>query len=178
MGLFDVFKKKEESRGELTLENLQTGDLLEYFLKTWEVKKVYEYDWGNNEFTREYALDSGDDQVNLHISNDNPPVCSVSRKVSIVSVDNNLKAHIIKFDEPPQKVDYDGKSYYRQEEGQGYSREEGEGDDEWSEFVSWELVDDSGEHFISLERYGETDVDAYAGQYAKPFEFSNFLPRS
>ncbi|MEO1099612.1 MAG: hypothetical protein AAFX57_17950, partial [Bacteroidota bacterium] len=62
MGLFDFFKKKEKEP-EYDVTNLKVSDLdhgfiLEYDLKTWEVKEVYEYDWGNNNFSQEYMFHS------------------------------------------------------------------------------------------------------------------------
>jgi len=44
MGIFNFFKKdKPESIVDFTVNDLKKGYILDYFLKTWEVKNVYIY---------------------------------------------------------------------------------------------------------------------------------------
>ena len=71
MGLFNFRKKKNSGPdydpNNIKITDLQAGFLLDYDLKTWKLTEMYEYDWGNSYFTREFLLDAGDDQVYLHV---------------------------------------------------------------------------------------------------------------
>lgn len=173
MGLFDFFTKKEEPKAERTLQNLQKGDIIDYYLKSWEVKSVGEYDWGNNIFSKEYELDAGDEQIFLHVTENMK--CSVTKEVPIATINSDLKNRIIDTDEPQREFSYNGVIYSLFESGQGYYSEEG--DDE-SAFVSWDFTDKQEKHLVSISRWGEMDLVAFAGTFVKPLEFSNIIPKS
>ena len=65
MGIFDLFKKKEKAPKydvtNLKVTDLDQGFIFDYDMKSWVVKEVYEYDWGSNNFSHEYKVDSGDE---------------------------------------------------------------------------------------------------------------------
>lgn len=173
MGLFDFFTKKDEPQAERTLLSLKKGDILDYYLKSWEVKSVGEYDWGNNIFSKEYELDSGDEQVFLHVTENMK--CSVTKEVPIATVNSDIKNRIVDTDEPQREFSYKGVIYALFESGQGYYTED---DDDGSEFVSWDFTDSEEKHLLSISRWGEMDIVAFAGEFVKAIEFSNIIPKS
>ena len=168
-------KEDEPSYFDLKLTDLKMGFLVDYDMKSWEVTGVYEYDWGNNFFTKEYRLNSGDDLIFVHLEDDDELSISVSRKEKVMKMGADVKPLIIKTDNPPNRIYYNNKNYFLAEDSQGYFREVGSED--WSEFVSWEFTNEDETEFINLERWSESDIEGSVGRYAQEFEFSNFLPR-
>lgn len=176
MGLFDFFKKKEEIKIDYTLNDMKKGFLVDYFLKTWEVKEVYIYDWGNNFYSREYLIDSGDEKCYLHVEKEGASFkCSLSKKANLTEIDANIRSSIISNDEPPMSVILNGKKYNRISESLAESTEEGS--DEWSKLVNWMYMDESENDFISVDRWGEQEIEGAVGKYVSVNEFSNILPR-
>lgn len=178
MGLFsNLFGKKEEgpSYDEINIHNLETGYLLEFDLKVWEVKNVYEYDWGNNFFTVEYQLDNGEEVINLHVEEDDELELSVSRAKNVNAIDPNLRTHIVDSDTAPKQIVYDGKTYYLDDESPAGFRNLNEST--WHDFVNYDYVTEDEKHFINIEQWAEGKVQAAVGTYHKEFEFSNFLAR-
>ena len=173
MGLFDFFKK-EEPQLERTLLTMKKGDIVDYFLKSWEVKSVGEYDWGNNIFSKEYELDSGDEQLFLHVTEDMK--CSVTKEIAIGKLHPDLKNRIVDHDEPQREFAYDGVIYAMSESGQGIFTEDG--DEHGSRYVSWDFTDREEKKLVSISRWGEMDISAFAGEFVNPIEFSNIIPKS
>jgi len=118
MGIFDFFKKKEEPKlsEELTLKDLQKGDFVDYFMKSWKVEEVTEYDWGNNIFSREFKLNAGDEIIYIEIDEEEDDTVSISRDVKMSKIQKGLKQHIIEKDEPPKELEYEGSIYFFSEE--------------------------------------------------------------
>ena len=175
MGLLDFFGKKKAVKVDYNLAELNVGFIVEYFMKTWEVKKVYHYDWGNNFDSIEYLLDAGDEKCYLSVEDDDGIVCMISKKVEMSAIDANLVAQIVKQDDAPQQLVYENKTYHRKSSGQGYCGENDDSKENWSKFVNW--VYESGEEFISIDRWAEEEFSAVQGSYVKEFEFSNILPK-
>lgn len=176
MGIFDFFKKnKEEVKVSYNLNELKKGFLVDYFLKTWEVKKVYTYDWGNNFISNEYFLDAGNESMYLSVEDDDKLICSIWNKIGIEEISSSLANSITKNDEAPDRVDYKGKTYYRNESSMGLCYEDD--DENGSELVNWMYVEPTSKDLLSIDRWGEEEYGAATGKYVKEIEFSNILPR-
>lgn len=181
MGLFDFLKKKTEKTFtpvSLTVENMQKGWVLEYDMKNWVVSEVYEYDWGNNNFSVEYKIDSGNETYFLSVEKDDHTILSLTRKVKIRAIDENLPDHIKQNETPPKKLVYNGVTYFMETERPGYFRNvanESNGD-EWEEFIAWEYEDETGQKVLTIEQWGEHDFDAAAGVIIPEHQISNILP--
>lgn len=175
MGLFSFLKKdKEDVNYDFTLNDLKKGFMLDYFLQTWEVKKVYLYDWGNQCFAREYLLDSGTETLYLYVEEDDGLDCSVWHKISLDQIQPNLFQAIVSEDNAPYQISYKNKLYTKTESGQGYSSVEGESGE--SELVYYSYKNQEGE-LISVNRTGEESFDVSHGHAVSDIEFSNILPR-
>lgn len=176
MGIFDFFKKKKEPQKlseDLTLKDLEKGDYVDYFMKSWKVDEVTEYDWGNNIFSREFKLNAGDEIIYIEIDEEEDETVSISRDEKMSKIQKGLKQYIIENDEPPKDLEYNGTKYYFAEENLGECYEPGSSD--VSKLVNWTFNDEDEEHFISLDRWDETDIEASVGEYAKIIEFSNII---
>lgn len=176
MGLFDFLKKKKaDVKINYTLNDLEKGYLVDYFMKTWEVKRVYTYDWGNNFISKEYFIDAGNERSYLSVEDDDELICSLWSKIAIEEVNANLVNLITKDDEAPDRLDFKGKTYYRKESSMGMCYQDD--NEEGSELVNWMYVEPTTKELLSIDRWGEEEYGAAIGKYVKEFEFSNILPR-
>jgi len=180
MGLFDFFKKKEKNTYDptnITLMDLQKGFVLEYDLKTWVVQEVYEYDWGDNYFSREYKMDSGDDTFFLHVEKDDELFLTITKKIKVTMIDEDLPEYLEEHEKAPKKIHYKNKTYYLDgNENPGYFKDLSDPKKDWVEFISWDYYDENDDEYIGIEQWGEREFEASAGQVVKEFEFSNILP--
>jgi hypothetical protein len=180
MGLFDFLKKKEPELdydpNNLKLVDLRAGFLIDFDMKTWRVNEMYEYDWGNSYFTREYLLDSGDDQVYLHIDPNDGMFLTISKNIKVRAVDQDLPEYIMEHKHAPKKLIYEGSEYFLEKETPGYFSDQPQFDDTWAELISWEYYDKDNKFILSVEQWGENDFTAAKGRILKEFEFSNIIP--
>ena len=172
MGLFDFFKKEKEIK-DLTVKNLDKGCILSYDLKTWEVDDVTDYDWGNNRFTHEYTIKNGVESVYLHLTEESELKLDVSADVKLSALGSTFKRTIIDTDSPLNQIVFEGEEYVLTDEFMGTCTSRGE--DDWSEFVNWIFHNKDETKYVSVNRWGETDMNAVQGKYVKEFEFSDFL---
>lgn len=180
MGLFDnFFKKKEEEphydSTDIRVQDLDVGFVFDYDLTTWEVKAIYEYDWGDNFFTREYKINNGTDTLFLSLEEDDELILSVSRKIKIRKLGDDVAEELMTNQKPPAKFVYEGKTYILEEESPGYFHDIERGDS-WEEFMAWDYEDDDAEYIVTIEQWGEKEFEASSGKYIKEFEISNILP--
>lgn len=177
MGLFDFFKKKEPDYDptNLTVRDLKPGFLFEYDLKTWIIREEYQYDWGDNYFTREFKIDAGAESAYLHIDANDEIFITLTNKVRIRSVRDDIPEVIKEKDRPPKKLEYKGKTFYLEGTNPGYFNQNPK-KDVWAELISWDYYDEKGEKTIAIEQWGEDEFEAAYGDVVKEFEISNILP--
>ena len=179
MGIFDVFKKDKGPDYDPTnikITDVHPGFILDYDLKTWEVKEEYQYDWGNNYFTREFKLEEVDDLIYLYIDDNDELDVSVSRKVKIRALGEDIPEHIVKHQEAPKKILYEGMEFFLDKESPGYFSDDPKNEDSWTELISWDYYDKTEEFIVSIQQWGDKEFDAAYGKVVKPFEFSNIIP--
>ena len=180
MGIFDIFKKKNEPTYDVT--DMRVGDLdknfiFDYDLSSWMVTTVYEYDWGDNFFTKEFRIESDNDTAFLSVEIDDEISLSISKKERLTQIGVDLPTYIMANNEPPSKIDFQGKSYFLEEESPGYCNDWSNKKDNWVEFISWDYLDKSGEYILSIERWDERKFEASHGKVIKEFEISNIVPQ-
>ncbi len=180
MGLFD-FLKKNGGRpyydpNNVKITDLSTGWLLDYDLKSWRVNEMYEYDWGNSYFTREFLLDSGDDQVYLHVDPNDGMFLTITKNIKVRSIDPGLPEYIIDHQKTPPKLVYENIEYLLEKETPGYFSDQPKYKDSWAELISWEFYDKDSKFILSVEQWGENDFTASQGKIVKEFEISNIIP--
>lgn len=177
-GWFNKKKKEEEDEPlydptNIQLNQLKKGSFIDYDFKTWEVREVYEYDWGDDFFTDEYKLSTAEDTVFLHVEEDDGLECTLTRKINIHDIDGDIPDHILENETPPMKVTYQGETFYRKGEGVGYFRNTD--NDNWYELVSWSYYDKEGKKILAIEQWGEEEFEAAYGIIANEYEFSNII---
>ncbi len=172
---FNFFKKKklDYDPTNMQITDLKKGFLVEYDLKTWEVTREYQYDWGDNFFTREVQLRCHDEIRYLHFEVDDELVLTLTRKIGVPELSPDVISHVAEKEVPPKTLEFEGRTYRRQSENPGYFQEAGKKD--WQEFISWDYKGKDGE-VLSVEQWGEESFDAGAGKIVQDYEFSNILP--
>lgn len=179
MGLFDKLFQKKESHYDSTnirVHDLDVGFVFDYDLSTWEVQGIYEYDWGNNYFTREFKINNGSDTRYLSLEEDDELCLSVSKKIKVRVLGEHVMDDLMNREKPPGKIHYEGTEYFLEKEAPGYFHDIAKGKDDWEEFISWNFEDDAEKQIITIEQWGEKDFEASIGKNIDEFEISNILP--
>ena len=180
MGLFDFLKKKEEEPKydvtNLQVTDLDKGFIFDYDMKSWEVKEVYEYDWGDNNFSYEYKIDSGDDVMYLSIEDQGDLAMSLSKSIKIRVLGEGIVEEIVKNQKPPDRLVYENETYYLDTDSAGYFNDKTKGTDDWEELIAWEYYNKEEDKIISITQWDERNFDAAAGIVIKEFEISNIIP--
>jgi len=158
----------------LTLSGLKVGYLVDFDMKTWEVKSYAAYDFDGDR-VEEWELDSGADRFFLERFEDDEVEWIVSRKVSLSDVAEGIRKHIIEHDDPPEILTFTGQRFIAEGSGAGYYYKDGEGAGD--QLIYWDYEDSSGENIICIEQWGEDEFEASVGKYVEEYEFTNILPR-
>ena len=100
-----LFGKKDEQAAldplrDLTLSNLKVGYLVDYDLKTWEVKSQSSYALADTE-SQEWELDAGDDSCFLEREEDDAVEWNISRKIDFSALGQGVRTHVRQHDDPP-----------------------------------------------------------------------------
>ena len=179
MGLFDLFKKNKPHYDitNIRVQDLDIGFVFDYNLEPWEVKALYEYDWGDNFFSREFKITNGSQTLFLAMEEDDELTLSISEKIKVGNLGANISQLLFNTQEPPNQINYKGVSYSLTKQAPGYFHDISAGD-KWEEFNSWEFEDQTGENVLIIEQWGEREFEASVGKYISEFEISNILPSS
>ncbi len=174
----NLFGKKEEPKPfSRTVLDLDQGFIFEYDLSTWEVQAVYEYDWGDEEFSKEFKVSDGKDTYYLAVEEDDTIEMLWSQKIPLRAIEGNIAKEIEENERPPEQIVYDAKTYYLDEESAGYFHEQGSDEDNWAEFMVWDYYDKKEAFNISIEQWGPRSFEASHGKVLQQHEISEILPR-
>lgn len=179
MGLFDLFGKKKESSYDATnikITDIDKNFIFEYDLKTWQVLEVYIYDWGNNDFSKEYKVSDGNETLFLSVEEDDELEICLSEKLKIRALDDDIPEYIERNEKPPRRINYKGKSFLLDDESPGYFKNADDDDNAWAEFIVWDYYDENDEYTISIEQWDANSFEASFGKIIKDFEISNIIP--
>lgn len=179
MGLFDFIKKKKEPDYDITnlkITDLNEGFVIDYDLKSWVVKEVYEYDWGKNNFTREYLLDAGDEVVYLSVAEEGQLHLTVTKPIKIQKLGDGLRDKIRRTESAPDQLEYDGITYYLDEDSAGHFHDITKGTDDWEELISYDYLNEEETHCLSITQWDERNFEASAGIVIKEHQISSIMP--
>ena len=179
--MFNWFKKKENTGqtqpsydpNNIPLNKLRKGSFLDYDLKTWEVKAVYEYDWGNDYFADEFQLEQGREIYFLYVEEDGEFYCTLNKRINPHELPEDVLDTTIEKGSPPMRIQFQEEIYYRQSENMGYNRSSEQ--TEWSELISWSYANKAEDKLMTLEQWGDQDFQASVGFKVRDIEFSNII---
>ncbi len=176
---FDKFKAKNKKTYDvtnLTPNDLDIGFLFDLNGEHWEVsaKHRYEEEEGGESF--ELEIKSATETCFLEKSEDeDSPGYILTKRIAIGKIGNNLRRILLKGDEPPDELEFEGRTYYIESQRAAYYFKdcaEGEGEP----FISWSYEDDDETHFLIIEQWGEKEFEASVGSLIKEHQIMNILP--
>lgn len=180
MGVFDFFKKKKKEPSydvtNLSVRDLKKDFMIDLDMKTWQVVEEYEYDWGNNNFSKEFVIDSGDDKMFLEVEDDDELFINVSKAIKVFKLDESIPDTVAKTQKPPNKIVYDNNTYYLESDSAGYFNDKSKGTDDWEELITWTYFTEDEKLLINITQWGENEFEAVTGRVIKEFEISNITP--
>lgn len=179
MGLFDFLKKKEEPTYDVTdmkVTDLAQGFILEYDLKSWVVKEVYQYDWGKNIFSKEYMIDAGDEVAYLSVAEEGELSLTISKNIKIQKLGDGIRENISRTDKAPETIIYNTEMYFLDEDSAGHFNDITKGTDDWEELVSYDYLNEEETKCLSITQWDERNFEASAGVVIKEYEISNIVP--
>jgi hypothetical protein len=180
MGWKDLFRKNKKQSPETDplkdyhLKKLEPGYYVDYDMKTWQVTSHDIYEWGSGDITHEWQLKSADEIIYLELESDDEDYWSISRKIAFSRLGNAVKNYLMKHDDPPDEINFEGTLYYLEEMGGGKFLKNGTGSGK--ELLSWDYENDSGDKLLSVEQWGEEDFEASVGYPVEEYQFLNILP--
>ncbi len=177
--MFGFFKKKKEPEYDVTnlsLRDLNFGFIVDYDDKSWIVKEVYEYDWGNHNFSKEYRIDSGDQVGYLNVSEQDELLLTLTNPIKLHKIDEDIMAEVKKEQKPPRQIHYNGEIFHLDEDSAGYFRDCSKKTEDWEEFVSWDYYNEDEDQIVSITQWDEFNIEAHAGKVLKEYQFSNIIP--
>jgi len=177
MALFGFRKKRKNELDpidDLVLSKLRVGYVLDYDMTSWQVTKHFKYITNEGDESEEWELKSGRDTVYLSREEDDEVEWLISRKIPIGAIEGEVKQTIIGSDEPPDRVQYEGRAFYLDETGAGcmYVQPNGQA----QEYIYWDFIDESDERLLTIEQWGETEFEASIGEYVGEHQFDHILP--
>lgn len=178
MGLFDFLKTRQSSASqpakELTLTQLTVGCLVDYDMTTWEVTSCNRYDWGDDDVSREWQLTSADTVAYLELEQDDEAAWSLNYKINFSRLDPNVKRQIMESGDPPEEIIHEGQPFYLEETAAGHFSSDLKSTPQ--PVLRWSYMDESGQKYLGIEQWAETDFDASVGIPVYPYQFTNLLP--
>ena len=179
MGLFDFFKKNKSENYDPTnmrVSDLKKGFFVDYDMSTWEVKKAYTYDWGDSYFTKEFLINNTEQELYVCVDDNDSLSLSICKTVKIRHIDEDLPNYILQHETPPNKITYEGITYFLDEDIAGYCHEEGQPEDAWASLINWDYCDKAEKHVLSITQWGEREFEASVGRKLNEYEISNITP--
>jgi hypothetical protein len=175
MGLFDFLKKKDSQEYDVTnikLTDLKEGFVFEYDLSTWTVEKTFEYDWGDECFSKDHKITNGKDTFYLSISDDDEIEISLLSKIKMSAFEEDIPMYIKLNEEPPSRISLKGDTYSMDSGSAGYIKNA----KQWDEMMSWEYFNSDGSKVLCIEQFDDNEFEASYGIVLKEYEISNILP--
>ena len=175
---WNPFSKKDSSPEldplqDLTLSALKPGYVLEYDLKTWQVSAHSYYDYDGDR-VEEWELTCADEVRYLTREEDDGVSWSLTRKVPLNAIDEDIRRHMRDSEDPPDPVTFDSVEYIGKSSEVGKYFKDGEGSGE--EFVEWEYLDESERKTLTIEQWGDDEFEASAGEIVEEYQFTDILP--
>ena len=158
---------------DLVLEKLRVGYLVDYDLKTWRVTAHNTYDFDGQKVD-EWELSYDRELRYLERYEEDEEVWSLATKVPIGMLGDAVRDRLYAQEEPPGEIVYRDRAYYLSGDAAGYFRERGVGEPQ--PMLTWEYSDADNAHFLTVEQWGEREIEASTSVRVHTYEFTNILP--
>lgn len=158
--LFGKADKQEPEAEKRTLLNLRIGDFVAYDLADYEVTSKIHYDDGGYSWDA-YQLVSASKTLWLSVEMDDELEVGMFEKIRIPGLEPGAK-----------EIEYDGRSYYLEEQGRAYVQAQGRSQNiNEKDMEYYEYADESAESLLSVEVWGG-DVEISLGYEIEEYEIT------
>lgn len=182
MGIFDFLGINKNKNSEpdydptdMKLYDMTSGSVFDYDLRNWVVTRTFEYQWDETDYSLEFEIDNGTEIKHLEVEQgDNGLNLTLSEKIKIRMIDEDLPSFIQRNDAPPKNLKYLDEHFFYKSKSVGLCKQEGT--DVVDEFINWDFINKDETKILSIEQWGEDEFEAYISVKVKEYEFSNILP--
>ena len=172
-GIRTASKESGDIKIEHDMDDIQKGYILDYDMRSWEVKDVAVYTWENGVKDYEYTLNDGKDELFLNYESADQKL-SIYWEGKINEIWPTGKGLMRKGkDMIDEEVKYKGDTYYFLGEGAAKvknSREQ-------YYLQNWLFENASETQLLSFNLYDDRSMDAYIGMKIPSHAISNILKR-
>lgn len=179
--MFNPFKKKKEPEYDVTnlsVKDLNTGFIFDYDMKSWKVDETYEYDWGNNNYSKEYKVNSGDEVAFLSVEDDGDINISIVKAIKLRAIDEDVMEEIGKKKNAPKQIHFEKEVYFLENDAAGYFRDTTKKTEDWEELMTWEYYNKEEDKIVCITQWDEHNIDASAGLVLDLHQVSEIIPGS
>ncbi|MGF1534144.1 MAG: hypothetical protein ACFCUI_10595 [Bernardetiaceae bacterium] len=168
--------KPDPNNAVLGLEHLQKG----YYLITnesptgWQVIYEGQYDWNDQQSEKEFKLTDERDQTAFAFVRHEKGQWKafLTRAVSAYSLHEHLEEEIYGRKRPFNILNWEGNTYYRENEKEGYFFDLSRRDTsaQWGKI--WEYYDGDQQRYLRLMQLGPKELKAFVGERLSPYEIT------
>ncbi len=179
MGFLDRFRRAPKAQtpvdplADLVLDKLRVGYLVDYDLHSWKVTDYSRFKFNDGRSAEEWELTQSREKIYLERMIGDGEFWSLARSIPIGAL-GSTRSHILKHEDPPEQIEYDGTLYYL--EGSVGGEMLGSDGDSSAELIVWEFADDEERNFLSIQQWSETEITASVGHTVEDYQFTNILP--
>ncbi len=155
-----------------TVRDLKKGWILDYDLRSWEVKGTAIYKWENGSTDHECTLNDGKTTRYLSFSVGDSLKLSIFDDANLDAINGQLRSRALSGN-PLQEFVYRQRQYRLVDGGRAFVKS----DAEEYEMENWLYADTDHQQLVSVNSYGDHSAEAFTGQYIKEIDVSNILPR-
>lgn len=156
----------------IRFRDLNIGFLVDYDLKTWQIKEGGECDLEGNLFRR-FKLSDGKDSLDIFYD--------LRGKVYLVN-EFNIKTldevddEILNKGNPPDEVEYQGKKYYLDKKFDGQGRDLSSNSHDWHRMIAWFFDSEDMKDTLFIGQKGLKELVSFILVEISELDFSNILP--
>ncbi|MEN7546640.1 DUF4178 domain-containing protein [Rapidithrix thailandica] len=159
----------------LSVENLETGYLVDYDLKTWQVAQHEQYDWNETASEKVVTLVHETETLILHLCKEyNFTVIQRMDPLSIHAIQNGLEQKLLKGIMPDNILTVKDRLFYRDTRMEGWYFNLSK-NKKAQKVTLWEYFDESRKQHLRIEVRGK-NVKAWTGVQLSVYEFDEVLP--
>ena len=166
MRIANLFRRKQQhslTENETTLLKADAGFRLKYSNCIWIIKKIIEYNWGESYVSYDFILDNEIEIAYLCVEEiDNKLLLSFKKDSFLTNLAEGVLEEFKKSEVPPGVILFSDIQYLFDRESVGKSRIENS--TEWTDLISWEYIDKTNKHVLTVERFGNSDFFVSVGQ--------------
>jgi hypothetical protein len=166
----------------LGVENLKTGYLLDYDLKTWIVTQENQYDFQDSLTEKEFRIsaESSQPEVNhVQVRSENGfAIVWVGKLINIHKIDLELQSHIIRQRQAPSIIQHKNLKMFRESARIGTMFCINNQELTPKKVQRWEFLDETRSVFLRIEWLNEKEFQCVEGRVVPRQAFSDILPNT